>query len=510
MKEKLLKIIRSRFFISGLIILLQFVQLLIVFGLLNKYSIIISTLGYIFYIGVFLYIINKYENPEFKLPWIIIIMLFFVMGAFAFVLLSSNDQNKKEIVTFKKNKEKLSTYLKQDEVLEILKNENRDAYLQANYIKKSTGLPCYKNTEISYYKIGEDFHKELLNALKKAQHFIFMEYFIIEEGKMWNPIHEILKEKSKNGVKVYVIYDDFGCMTTLDENYYKNLNEEGINCIPANKFKPVLSRIHNNRDHRKITVIDGRVGFTGGINIADEYINKKVKHGHWKDTAVKLEGEAVKSLTALFLETWNTQNKEELELQEFMRQDYKLNRVQGVVAPYGDGPEEFYKEEVGKNVYLNMLSSAKKYVYITTPYLICDHEILNSLCLCAKKGVDVRIITPGIPDKKTVFLMTQSNYENLIKNGVKIYEYTPGFIHAKQFICDDIFATCGTINLDYRSLVHHFECGTWMYNVPCIEEMKKDFLETQSASEEITEPKAKLKGWKKVITEVMKVFFPLF
>ena len=510
MKEKLLKIIRSRFFISGLIILLQFVQLLIVFGLLNKYSIIISTLGYIFYIGVFLYIINKYENPEFKLPWIIIIMLFFVMGAFAFVLLSSNDQNKKEIVTFKKNKEKLSTYLKQDEVLEILKNENRDAYLQANYIKKSTGLPCYKNTEISYYKIGEDFHKELLNALKKAQHFIFMEYFIIEEGKMWNPIHEILKEKSKNGVKVYVIYDDFGCMTTLDENYYKNLNEEGINCIPANKFKPVLSRIHNNRDHRKITVIDGRVGFTGGINIADEYINKKVKHGHWKDTAVKLEGEAVKSLTALFLETWNTQNKEELELQEFMRQDYKLNRVQGVVAPYGDGPEEFYKEEVGKNVYLNMLSSAKKYVYITTPYLICDHEILNSLCLCAKKGVDVRIITPGIPDKKTVFLMTQSNYENLIKNGVKIYEYTPGFIHAKQFICDDIFATCGTINLDYRSLVHHFECGTWMYNVPCIEEMKKDFLETQSASEEITEPKAKLKGWKKLITEVMKVFFPLF
>ena len=510
MKEKLLKIIRSRFFISGLIILLQFVQLLIVFGLLNKYSIIISTLGYIFYIGVFLYIINKYENPEFKLPWIIIIMLFFVMGAFAFVLLSSNDQNKKEIVTFKKNKEKLSTYLKQDEVLEILKNENRDAYLQANYIKKSTGLPCYKNTEISYYKIGEDFHKELLNALKKAQHFIFMEYFIIEEGKMWNPIHEILKEKSKNGVKVYVIYDDFGCMTTLDENYYKNLNEEGINCIPANKFKPVLSRIHNNRDHRKITVIDGRVGFTGGINIADEYINKKVKHVHWKDTAVKLEGEAVKSLTALFLETWNTQNKEELELQEFMRQDYKLNRVQGVVAPYGDGPEEFYKEEVGKNVYLNMLSSAKKYVYITTPYLICDHEILNSLCLCAKKGVDVRIITPGIPDKKTVFLMTQSNYENLIKNGVKIYEYTPGFIHAKQFICDDIFATCGTINLDYRSLVHHFECGTWMYNVPCIEEMKKDFLETQSASEEITEPKAKLKGWKKVITEVMKVFFPLF
>ena len=417
--EKLSKIVHSRFFISGCIILLEFVQLLVVFGLLYKYSTIIAILGYIFYIGVFLYIINRYESPEFKLPWIIIVMLFFVMGAFVFILLTSNDQNKKEIKAFKKNKEDLSPYLKQDKSLEELKSENRDAYLQANYIKETTGLPCYKNTKVTYYKIGSEFHKELLASLKEAKHFIFMEYFIIEEGKMWDLIYEILKEKVQKGVKIYVIYDDFGCMTTLDEKYYEKLSNEGINSIPANKFKPVLSRIHNNRDHRKITVIDGAVGFTGGINLADEYINEKVKHGHWKDTAVKLEGEAVKSLTALFLEIWNTQNKEQLEIHEFMNQDYKESKDSGVVAPYGDGPEEFYKDKVGKYVYLNMLNSAKKYVYITTPYLICDYEILNALCVCAKKGVDVRIITPHIPDKKTVFYMTQSNYELLIKSGVK-------------------------------------------------------------------------------------------
>ena len=508
--EKLFKFFRSRFFLSGLAILLEFVQLLIVFTLLYEYSHIVFILGYIFYIGVFLYIINKYKSPEFKLPWVIIMMLFFVVGAFVFILLTSNEQNKKTITKFKKNKENLSTYLKQDESLENLRNENMDAYLQANYINVATGLPCYQNTKVTYYKIGEDYHKALLSSLKEAKHFIFMEYFIIEEGKMWNPIYEILKEKANNGVKVYVIYDDFGCMPTLDEKYYEKLNNDGINSIPSNKFAPVLSRIHNNRDHRKITVIDGKVGFTGGINLADEYINEKVKHGHWKDTGVKLEGEGVKGLAALFLEIWNTQNKTQLEVEEFMTKDYEKTNDIGMVAPYGDGPEEFYEDNIAKYVYLNILNSAKKYVYITTPYLICDYEILNSLCVCAKKGVDVRIIVPHIPDKKTVFWMTQSNYEMLIQNGVKIYEYTPGFIHAKQFICDDLFATCGTVNLDYRSLVHHFECGVWMYKTECIENMKRDFLDTQSVSEEIKEENCKLKGLKKILVEVMKVYFPLF
>lgn len=325
---------------------------------------------------------------------------------------------------------------------------------------------------------------------------------------MWNPIYEILKERANNGVKVYLIYDDFGCMTTLDEKYYEKVNAVSINCIPSNKFAPVLSRIHNNRDHRKITVIDGMVGFVGGVNLADEYINEKVKYGHWKDTAVKLEGEAVKGLTALFLEVWNTQNKEIIDSYEFMNMTYKKIDTEGFVVPYGDGPDEFYKENIGKYVYLNMLNSAKKYVYITTPYLICDYEIMNTLCMCAKKGIDVRIIVPHIPDKKITFWMTQSNYEILIQSGVRIYEYTPGFIHAKEFICDDMYATCGTVNLDYRSLVHHFECGAWMYNTGCIKEMKKDFLQILESSQEVKKENC-LSGWKKFIAEFLKIYTPL-
>lgn len=506
--EKIRKVIKSRFFISAFIILLQFIQVFVVFILLYKYSIVITILSYVFYIGVFTYIINKYESPEFKLPWIIIIMLFFVFGAFAFILINGNEENKKIAKKYNKNKEELSFYLEKCCVLEEMKDEDNDAYLQANYIKKTTGLPCFTNTKVDYLKEGEEFYLKLIKSLKKAKEYIFMEYFIIEDGIMWNTIHTILKEKVKNGVRVYVIYDDFGCIKTLDEKYYEKLNEEGINCIICNKFKPIMSRIHNNRDHRKITVIDGLVGFTGGINLADEYINEKVKYGHWKDTAIKIEGEAVKGLVALFLETWNTQSKNNLNMINFLNNKYKKND-KGFVVPYGDGPVEFYKDSVGKNVYLNMLNSAKKYIYITTPYLICDYEILNALCICAKKGVDVRIILPHIPDKKTVFFMTQSNYEILVQNGVKIYEYTPGFIHAKQFVCDDKFATCGTINLDYRSLVHHFECGVWMYKVDCIEIMKKDFLDTLNISNPITIDNAKLKGWKKLIAEFMKVFSPL-
>lgn len=504
------KFLRSRFFLSAFIILLEFIQLLAVFILITKISVIMTVLGYIFYVGVFLYIINKYESPEFKLPWTIILLLFFVVGAFIYILVTSNDQDKKNIKKFQQNKEKMQPYLTQEHFVDNLKEENMDAFLQANYLKETTKLPIHRNTKITYYSLGEYFHKALLEELFKAEKFIFMEYFIIEEGKMWNPIHDILKEKAKVGVEVYLMYDDVGCMTTLDEKYYEKLQSEGINCIPMNKFKPVLAKFHNNRDHRKITVIDGVVGFTGGVNIADEYINEKVKHGHWKDIAIKLEGDAVKNLTALFLETWNTQNKEIIDPTQYLNVKIPKINNKAIVIPYGDGPDIYYKDKIGKYVYINMLNQAKKYVYITTPYLICDYELLNAISTCAKKGVDVRIITPHIPDKKTVFWMTQSNYEELINNGVKIYEYTPGFIHAKQFICDDQFATCGTINLDYRSLVHHFECGAWLYNAACINDMKKDFLDTQNKSEQITKSKAKLKGLKRLLVEFIKIFFPLF
>ncbi|MCI7812706.1 MAG: cardiolipin synthase [Robinsoniella sp.] len=425
--------------------------------------------------------------------------------------MSSTEQSKQAQKEFANARQRIQPYWRNSKCMERLKETDRDAYAQAHYLHEVTGMFCYSGGNVTYYKIGEEFHQALLENLECAQKFIFMEYFIIQDGVMWASVHEILKKKAAQGIAVYLMYDDFGCMATLPERYYRQMEKEGIHCIPANKFTPVLSNIHNNRDHRKITVIDGKVGFTGGINLADEYINAVSKYGHWKDTAVKLEGEAVKNLTALFWLYWNMQTQKPMEYEFAWYIDNVLcdEKGEGAVMPYGDGPKTFYPESIGKNVYLNMINDAKKYLYITTPYLICDHELMNALRLAAKKGVDVRIITPHIPDKKAIFLMTRSSYERLITDGVKIYEYTPGFIHAKNFICDDKFATCGTINLDYRSLVHHYECSVWMYHVDCIKDMKEDFEETMKQSEQIEKTGAKLKGWEKILAEVMKVFSPL-
>lgn len=504
--KKVLNVLKSRFFVAAFFILLEFLELVVVYLLLYNYFVPITVLAKVFYIFVFLYIINKDEEVEFKLPWIILILLFPIVGSYLYILLASDGYSKKEQARFKKHITSCRKY-DDDEKLKDITNE--EAYLQANYLASSEEISIYSNSEVTFYELGEHFHKALLEELKKAEKFIFMEYFIVKHGKMFDPILEILKEKAKEGIEVYFMYDDFGCMTTLPEKYFKELISSGIHAIPSIRFTPKLSTIHNNRDHRKITVIDGKVGFTGGVNIADEYINEKLKHGHWKDTAIKIEGPAVKNLTKLFLGSWNFQNKKMLDYKKYLDVETKEFKNSGLVIPYGDGPKAFYKENYGKNVYLNMIHLAKKYIYITTPYLICDHELLNALRLASKRGVDVHLITPHIPDKKLVQLMSRSNYYNLIKDGVKIYEYKEGFIHAKEFIVDDIFATCGTINLDYRSLTHHFECGTWLYNMTCIKDMKNDFLNTIEKSIKVSLEDAKLKGLKKLVAEFLKIYTPL-
>lgn len=504
--KKIINFIKSRFFISAFCIVLVFIELMMVYLYLYEHFLPITILAKPFYFFVFLYIINKDENIEFKLPWIILILLIPIAGSFMYILLSSDSYSKLEQERFKKHIEICKKYDNDDKLKKI---KNDDAYLQAKYLCSSSEISIYGDSKVTYYKIGEEFNTALLDELSKANKFILMEYFIISKGKMFNDILDILKKKALNGVEIYLMYDDFGCMTTLSENYYKELESYGIHAIPSIKFIPKFSNIHNNRDHRKITVIDGKVGFTGGINIADEYVNVIQKHGHWKDTAIKIEGESVKNLTKLFLGVWNFQNKKMLEYDKYLSVECEKYENEGIVIPYGDGPNLFYNESIGKNVYLNMIHMAKKYVYITTPYLICDNELLNALRLASKRGVDIRIITPHIPDKKAILLMTRSNYYNLIKDGVKIYEYKDGFIHAKEFVCDDIFATCGTINLDYRSLTHHFECGVWMYNIKCIKYMKKDILDTLDKSIEIDIKNAKLKGWKKLLAEFMKIYTPL-
>ena len=511
--DKILKTIKSRFFISSLLIILEFAQLLAVFILLNMFSIVMTVLSYIFTFCVILYVINKEEIPEFKLPWLVLFLILPILGAYIFILFNGTEQTKKIQKAYKKANEKLLPYRRKDEisipVLEELHEKNMDAYLQANFIFNIADMPCHNGSKVTYYRIGEDFYKALLEELVKAKHFIFLEYFIIEKGVMWDSIHGILIQKVKQGVKVNVMYDDFGCMKTLPQYYYKELTEEGIDCIPFNRFNPMFSQIHNNRDHRKIMVVDGVIGFTGGINLADEYINAVDKHGHWKDTAVKIEGEAVKNLTIMFMSAWNTQSKTALEYDMYLNIHYPTHENSGTVIPYGDGPSSLYKDNIGRDIYINMITAAKRYVYISTPYLVCDYAMISALQTAAKKGVDVRIITPGIPDKKLVWLMTRSNYEPLIRDGVKIYEYTPGFIHAKSFVCDDLFAVCGTINLDYRSLSHNFECGVWMYNTDAIWDMKDDLVNTMELSELIPAKYAKLSGFQKLIRNIMKVFFPL-
>lgn len=503
--EKLLRIIKSRYFWAALVIILEFAMLITVYVLLYNYFVPFLIMSYITYFGVFLYILNKQESPDLKLPWVIILLLLSHIGGFVYILICGSDRTTK----LQKKFIKVKSQVRKDINFKMIKKQDDEVSLQVNYLKYATDLPVYTNTDVKYYSLGEYFLEDLLEDLRNAKKFIFMEYFIIEEGKMWDSIHEILKSKVDEGVEVYVMYDDFGCISTLNEHYYKELESVGIHSMPSNIFKAELSSFYNNRDHRKITVIDGIIGYSGGINIADEYINEKVKYGHWKDTAVRLSGSAVQNLTVLFLEIWNTLNKNELKYNRYLDVEYPVYESEGLVMPYGDGPEAFYEDTVGKNVYLNMINDAKKYLYIATPYLICDYELLNALCLAAKKGVDVRILVPHIPDKKTVFLMTRSSYEVLIKSGVQVYEYTPGFVHAKNCIVDDLFATCGTINLDYRSLVHHFECGVWMYKVDAIKAMKKDYLNTLSNSHKVSLKEAKLKGIKKLFAEVMKMFSPL-
>ena len=327
---------------------------------------------------------------------------------------------------------------------------------------------------------------------------------------MLEKVLAVLERKVREGVKVRLIYDDVGSIKTIPPHFKKRLSDMGISCAVFNPFRPILSIILNNRDHRKILVVDGQVGFTGGINIADEYINEKVRFGYWKDTGIEIKGEAVWSLTTMFLEMWNYINQTKEDYYQYLPDIYnkKINPKDGYVQPYGDTPLDH--ENVGENVYLNMINRAKKYVYIYTPYLIVDNEMTVALENAAKCGVDVRIVTPGIPDKKLIFLLTQSYYEQLILNGVKIYQYTPGFLHGKCFVCDDKIATVGTINLDYRSLYLHFECGVFMYRSQAVMELKQDVLDTIAGSKQITLDFCRNRNiFSKLLQSILRLFAPL-
>ena len=387
----------------------------------------------------------------------------------------------------------------------------RDAVNQARYLERVAKCPVYDNTQTEYFGNGETFFTRMMEELQKAERYIFLEYFIIEEGIMWNGILEILKEKAAAGVDVRLIYDDLGSIFTLPAEYGEKLAEMGIQCEVFNPFLPIVSLRLNNRDHRKLCIIDGKVGFTGGMNLADEYINQKVRFGHWKDSGILVRGMAAWSMTVMFLTTWEHVTEDEEEFDRY-KPEPEVFEGEGFVQPYLDTPLDH--EAVGQSVYLNMVGRAKEYIYITTPYLIVDSAMNTTLCNAAKSGVDVRIITPHIPDKKSVFEVTRAHYPPLLEAGVRIFEYTPGFIHAKNMVSDDVFATVGTVNLDYRSFFLHFEDGVWLCGTPIVQEIKADFLATQELCEEMTlemtkEERRSMGILKQLWRNILRVFAPL-
>lgn len=505
--KKILKFLMSRMVIFGLLICVQvFVLVAAIYKLSNDFVYVYFIFTILSY-AVVLWIMSKDDNPSYKLGWILPVLIFPIFGGFFYLIFGTNRINKKFIKRLKKIQEKLlgnceNTTIHHEEILSLNKNVHR----QLDYIVNTSKYPVHKNTETKYIPIGEDMLSHLLEELEKAEKFIFIEYFIIEEGIMWNSILEILERKVKQGVDVRVLYDDIGSLKTLPYKYYKILEEKGIKSATFNPFVPNLNIQMNNRDHRKIVVIDGNVGFTGGINLADEYINKKERFGHWKDCGIMIKGEAVWNLTILFLEHWSYYKGYPEDINIF--RPTKTFENDGYVLPFGDCPHD--EDNVTENAYMQIINNATKYVYINTPYLIIDNEMITALELAAKSGIDVKIVTPHVPDKWYVHLVTQGFYQQLIRAGVKIYEYTPGFIHSKTFVSDDDVGIIGTCNMDYRSFYLHFENGVWLYKSKALLELKEDFLETLKKCQEITIEDCKKDGlFKRFMRVILKTFAPL-
>ncbi|MBQ8341005.1 MAG: cardiolipin synthase [Clostridia bacterium] len=506
---KLLKILLGRPLLILLSLLVQANILLLVFLYFNAYFLAFQIVSTILGLLLFLHMLNKYECPEFKLPWLLMILVLPYFGMMLYLLLAMpyGDARQKRYFKARFDQRKASLPPEWDE--KSVKNALGDHAGISRYLTHFCQTHPHTENKVDYFSCGEDFHRDLLAELEKAERFIFMEYFIIEPGIMWESIHAILRRKIAAGVEVRMLYDDVGNLGKTGARFYKQLQKEGIQCYKFNPIRPVLSGIHNNRDHRKITVIDGRVAYTGGINIGDEYINQKQTLGHWKDTAIKLCGSAVNDFTCLFLELFDLCSHHVTDPAHYLCPEPEHFPTEGAVQPFGDGPRPYNTEPIAENAFIQMISTARQYVYITTPYLVTDHNLTTALRNAAARGVDVRIVTPHIPDKRLIFWVTRSHYKPLLESGVRIYEYTPGFIHAKTLLCDGKVAFVGTVNMDYRSLVHHFECGALLYDTPCIEDINADLKQTLARSHEITAENFRMNGLASLACSFLAVFFPL-
>lgn len=509
--KKLLKILFSRAMFVALFMVLQAA---VIFAALTYFSDNVAAFYTVFIliaVVAVIYILNDdTSNSATRMAWIILIMVLPLFGTATYFLFGRTRMSaaQRERVLSTQSKYNSATANLPSKAAE-LRALSPEAALQSRYLEREACAPVYARTQTEYLWMGETLFPRMLEALRGAKRFIFLEYFIVAPGRLWDEILSVLEEKAAAGVDVRLIYDDIGSILTLPRNYAAQLEKKGVRCCVFRRFHPVLSGSFNNRDHRKICVVDGDVAFTGGMNLADEYANYYAKYGRWADSGVMLQGDAAFSFTAMFLSMWDSIRREDDDLAAFAPERAETPEpVDGYVQPFGDTPMD--DEAVGETAYINMISRARKYVWITTPYLVIDGELMNALCAAAKSGVDVRLVTPGVPDKRMVFAVTRSYYAALIRAGVRIFEYTPGFMHAKGFVSDDEVAICGSINLDYRSLYLHYECAVWMFRCRAVTQMRDAFKGMLPECAEITGEYCRSRSWLlRLVQSLLRVFAPM-
>lgn len=507
MKSK--KMIVYRIMIVGALLILQVAWLMLSLLTFSNISPVVNMIFRITSIIALFVVINSRQNPAYKLAWAVPILIFPLLGGMMFVFFGTRQPSKKLREKLNESWEKLEPLTAPTPgFLEEVWEESETVYGQVRYLNDYANAPLWKNTLTKYFKSGEENFPYIVEELKKAEHFIFMEYFIIDEGIMWGRILEILARKAAEGVDVRVMYDGTCEFALLPHDYPKRLQALGIRCKIFAPVTPFVSTHYNYRDHRKILVIDGQVAFNGGVNLADEYINQKKKFGHWKDAALMLKGEAVKSFTLMFLQMWGIDERENIPLHFLSGSSESARGTKGYVIPYGDCPLD--NDKLGERVYMDILNRSLQYVHIMTPYLILDGEMETALKFAAERGVEVVILLPGIADKSIPYALAKTHYASLLESGVKLYEYTPGFVHAKVFVSDAREAVVGTINLDYRSLYHHFECATYLYQTDCISEIEADFQSALGKCRQVTmETARKERCSVKLVGCLMKAIAPL-
>ena len=503
------RLLMSKYGFSIAIIL---IELFLVFGIILYMSqiapIIWVTLVFLISVATVIAIVNRSMTPESKVTWLIVTFVP-VFGPLLYLMFGERRQSKKEL----KQLQELNS-------IAFHENNGRQLHLQLQETDKpaygiinallhmDSNAEVYDHTDSQFFANGEEMWQQMLEDLKRAEKFIFLEYYIVDEGLMWDSIREILEEKAAQGVEVKMLYDDIGCMVTLPGDYTVHLRSKGIDAHKFNKVVPRMTVAYNNRDHRKILVIDGQISYTGGINLADEYINQIERFGHWKDSGIRIDGPATQAFTRLFLMNWYINRGEISDFDQYHLEN-QTRSGSGLCIPYGSGPKPIYKTKVGKIVYQNLINQAEDFVYITTPYLIIGYDLTEDIKNAAMRGVDVRIVTPCVPDKKIIQLVTRGAYPDLLSAGVRIFEYTPGFIHSKQMIVDDRFAAVGTINLDYRSLVHQYENAVLLYKTESIADIRKDFEDIFEVSQEIFSDTINPTWYQMMIKEVTQLFAPM-